>query len=235
MSGEVARTTPGGHCWDDLLSEHDGGGGDRREPVPLVSPIVLLAVDLYTCVFPADPAETGPAAAPDGRSCGSYATTAEVPIENLLRAARSSGIQVIYTTSTRRSTLPGAAAGATRRLQTVDVAAGDYDIYPRFRPADSDVVVEKRRASAFFGTPIASLLVGSGARTVIICGETTSGCVRATAVDAFSYGFNVVVVEDCVFDRNPISHKVNLFDLHHKYADVVFLEELEGRLPRACS
>lgn len=232
MSGGAVRATPSRHCWDDLLSEYDSGGkGEGREAVPLVGPIVLLAVDLYNCVFPGGRAGENSTTLRDGRSCGTYATAAEPSIESLIQLARLSGIQIIYTTSTRRSTLPGAAVGATRRSHTVDITSSDYEIYPRFQPAENDIVLEKQRASAFFGTPIIGLLVGRGVRTVIICGESTSGCVRATAVDAFSYGFNVLVVEDCVFDRNPVSHRVNLFDLQQKYAEVVFLHELEGRIP----
>jgi maleamate amidohydrolase len=67
-------------------------------------------------------------------------------------------------------------------------------------------------------------------RTVIVCGESTSGCVRASAVDAYSHGFHVVLVEECCFDRSLLSHKVNLFDLHHKYADVMKVGEVVAHL-----
>lgn len=235
MPGKTAPAVPRRHCWEGLLPEDDGGAADgAHKAVPLVGPIVLLAVDLYVCVFPAGPAEGGPAASRDGRSCGRYATLAVAPIQHLIDLARHNGIQVIYTTSTRRSTFPGAAAGATRRLRA-GIAASDYEIHPSFEPAAGELVLEKARASAFFGTPLVSLLAGAGVRTVVVCGETTSGCVRATAVDAFSYGFNVLVVEDCVFDRNPVSHKVNLYDVHHKYAEVVFLDELERRMMGSAS
>jgi nicotinamidase-related amidase len=63
-------------------------------------------------------------------------------------------------------------------------------------------------------------------------GESTSGCLRASAVDAYSHGFHVVVVEECCFDRSELSHKVNLFDLHHKYADVMGVERVVGELGR---
>jgi nicotinamidase-related amidase len=69
-----------------------------------------------------------------------------------------------------------------------------------------------------------------GVRTLIICGESTSGCVRATAVDAYSHGYHVVLVEECCFDRSLLSHKVNLFDLHHKYCDVMHVDEVVGHL-----
>jgi maleamate amidohydrolase len=71
-----------------------------------------------------------------------------------------------------------------------------------------------------------------GIHTVIICGETTSGCVRASAVDAFSAGYHVVLVEECCFDRVVLSHKVNLFDLHHKYVDVMHTDEVVAALAK---
>ena len=92
------------------------------------------------------------------------------------------------------------------------------------------MVITKQRASAFFGTPLQAHLTQLGVRTVIICGESTSGCVRASAVDAYSYGFHVVLAEECCFDRSVLSHKINLFDLHHKYADVLHVDQVEAHL-----
>ena len=69
-----------------------------------------------------------------------------------------------------------------------------------------------------------------GIQTVIVCGESTSGCVRASSVDAYSNGFHVVLVEECCFDRSMLSHKVNLFDLHHKYTDVMHVDEVVSHL-----
>ena len=66
--------------------------------------------------------------------------------------------------------------------------------------------------------------------TFVIAGESTSGCVRASVADAYNYGFHVVVVEECCFDRNLLSHKVNLFDMHHKYADVMHFDEIAEHL-----
>jgi nicotinamidase-related amidase len=93
-------------------------------------------------------------------------------------------------------------------------------------PAPGDLLIHKRRASIFYGTPLAAYLTEARIDTVILCGNTTSGCVRASAVDAFNCGFKVVVVEECTFDRNWLSHKVNLFDLDTKYADVMFLDDV---------
>jgi nicotinamidase-related amidase len=67
-------------------------------------------------------------------------------------------------------------------------------------------------------------------QTLIICGESTSGCVRATAVDAYSHGYHVVLVEECCFDRSILSHKINLFDMHHKYVDVMHVDDVVAYL-----
>jgi nicotinamidase-related amidase len=69
-----------------------------------------------------------------------------------------------------------------------------------------------------------------GVRSLIVCGEATSGCVRASVIDAYSNGFNIAIVEECTFDQTELTHKVNLFDLHHKYADVMKLAEVEAHL-----
>ena len=89
-----------------------------------------------------------------------------------------------------------------------------------------DVVVSKRYASAFFGTPLATYLNDLDRDTIIVTGATTSGCVRASVSDAFSYGYKVVVVEDAVFDRGEASHAINLFDMDQKYADVLPSEKV---------
>jgi nicotinamidase-related amidase len=91
-------------------------------------------------------------------------------------------------------------------------------------------VILKDKPSVFFGTPLMSYLHELQVDTLLVVGTTTSGCVRATVVDAFSYNFKVVVVEECVFDRGQISHKVNLFDMQAKYADVVPLDAALGYL-----
>ena len=101
-----------------------------------------------------------------------------------------------------------------------------YHIKEELAPMPGELVVYKERASGFFGTPLIAHLRKAGADSLIICGESTSGCVRASTVDAYSYGFHNVVVEECTYDRSMLSHKVNLFDLHHKYADVMHVDEV---------
>lgn len=95
------------------------------------------------------------------------------------------------------------------------------DIVPELPPAPEDVVINKQYASAFFGSPLSALLTSQGVDTVIITGCSTSGCVRATAVDGMQYGFRVIVPRECVGDRRPEPHEANLFDINSKYGDVV--------------
>ena len=97
-------------------------------------------------------------------------------------------------------------------------------------PQSGEIVIYKERASAFFGTPLIAHLRKMGVESLIICGESTSGCVRASTVDAYSYGFHNVLVEECTYDRSALSHKVNLFDLHHKYCDVMHVEDVLAHL-----
>ena len=86
-------------------------------------------------------------------------------------------------------------------------------------------MIEKENASAFFGTPLASTLNGLGVDTLFITGCTTSGCVRASVVDALQYGFRAIVPEECVGDRSATQHQANLVDIDGKYGDVVSLQQ----------
>jgi maleamate amidohydrolase len=147
------------------------------------------------------------------------------PTQALFAAARRAGLPIIYTTRHANS---GGVHSTNRNLgqETDDT----YDIKAELAPAPGDLVIYKERASAFFGTPLIAYLQQKRINSLIICGESTSGCVRASTVDAYSYGFHNVVVEECSYDRSPLSHKVNLFDLHHKYADVMHVEDVLAHL-----
>lgn len=119
-----------------------------------------------------------------------------------------------------------AAWQAIRNIEKVRQAAKEAgipgtQIVAELAPDDTDLVVDKSCASAFFGTPFISYLIKMKADTLIIVGGSTSGCVRATAVDAVTHNFNVAVLEDCVYDRITLSHKAGLLDLWMKYCDVL--------------
>lgn len=104
------------------------------------------------------------------------------------------------------------------------------EVVPPLRPTPDEPVVTKQYASAFFGTSLASLLRAAGVDCVIVAGMSTSGCVRASAVDAMQNGFICVVVRDACGDRHPAPHESNLFDLQAKYADVLTLQQLQSAL-----
>ena len=98
-------------------------------------------------------------------------------------------------------------------------------IIDELAPRPGEIVVDKAYASAFYGTPLVSILIKLQVDTLIVCGGTISGCVRGTIVDAVSRNFNVAVIADCVFDRIEISYRVALLDIWMKYADVIYAEE----------
>ena len=98
------------------------------------------------------------------------------------------------------------------------------EIDPRLERKDDETVVVKKGASAFFGTNLAGILVTQGVDSVILCGATTSGCIRATAIDLLQHGYPSLVPRECVGDRAQAPHEANLFDIQAKYADVVPLE-----------
>ncbi|MCE8016242.1 isochorismatase family protein [Halomonas sp. MCCC 1A17488] len=106
----------------------------------------------------------------------------------------------------------------------------ESSIYSQFNdnvlPAEGESVIRKQYPSAFFSTPLVSMLVAKGVDTVVLTGCSTSGCVRASVVDAISYGFRVVVPRECVGDRHQNPHESNLFDIHTKYGDVISMSEV---------
>jgi maleamate amidohydrolase len=141
----------------------------------------------------------------------------------VVEAARSAGVPVLWS---RVRFLPGGADGGLfwRKVPSLRVfeegnPLGDWPA--ECRPATGEVVVTKQYASSFFGTSLASTLTALQIDTLVLVGLTTSGCVRATAVDALQHGFVPVVVREAVGDRDPRPHQANLLDLEAKYADVV--------------
>lgn len=96
----------------------------------------------------------------------------------------------------------------------------------RLKPREDEPVLEKKFASAFFGTPLHAILTYLKVDTVVLTGNSTSGCIRATCVDACSYGYRPMVVRECVSDRDELVHQVSLFDMDAKYGDVVSVEDV---------
>ncbi len=116
------------------------------------------------------------------------------------------------------------------RMLTESHPAGQ--VVPELEPAPGELIVRKTQASAFFGTGFAAWLVQQGADTLVVAGCTTSGCVRATVVDAMSHNFRTVVARDCVGDRAMGPHEANLFDIGQKYADLMDRDEILAELSR---
>jgi maleamate amidohydrolase len=218
------------HCWKDVVSPDVLDIYSHYVRKTFVGPApALLAIDLYELAYEGGAKPVAELHGTYPSSCGENAWAAIEPTRRLFAASRTAGVPVFYSTQDTRADSKPNLITATKR-QRVAMAPEHYAIRPEFRPQPGDVVITKQRASAFYGTPLAAHLTQLGVRTAIICGESTSGCVRATAVDAYSYGFHVVLVEECCFDRSPLSHKVNLFDLHHKYADVMHLDTVAAHL-----
>jgi nicotinamidase-related amidase len=154
--------------------------------------------------------------------------------KELLGAARAARIPVIHTNVVYQ---PGGRDGGVffRKLPALSCfERGSHPELAAFgeglEPAEGETVISKQYASAFFGTSLAATLTSLGVDTLLIAGVTTSGCVRATAVDACQHGFIPLVVRDAVGDRHPAPHEANLFDLQAKYAEVISLETAQKHL-----
>ncbi|WP_406280373.1 isochorismatase family protein [Embleya sp. NBC_00896] len=167
---------------------------------------------------------------------GSDLTEVVAATNELVAAARRAGAPVVFTAiAYTPAEADGDAVAWLRKapgLRALREGSAAVALDPRLARTAADQLVVKKGASAFFGTALASYLTGLGCDTVVVCGATTSGCVRATAVDAVQSGFAVLVPRDCAGDRAQGPHDAALFDIDAKYGDVVDLAEaikyLEG-------
>lgn len=218
--------------WDPYLSERDRALSEKTGyPVArgLRGRIALVVVDVtYAFTGPADTSlleaiEVWPDA------CGPDAWSAIPRIRRLLDAFHEDDRPVWFSRPRPRH-LDGRGALEWRGARSSPHAPVDgidgTQIVAEVAPRRHDVVIEKNAPSAFFGTELIAGLVAAGINTVIVCGGTTSGCVRSTVVDAFSYGLRVLVAEDACFDRGEASHAVSLFDMDSRYAEVLPVDDL---------
>jgi nicotinamidase-related amidase len=221
----------GERVWDAFLTERDReraaaqpavrkGGGARP---------ALLLVDLYRWVFGDRPEPLVEAIRSWPGSCGPVAWDALPHIQRLLAAAREMEIPVVHLTGS--DAIPGwrdvhPRGGSVEDHGLAERRKRRYDIVDEVAPAPGESVIRKAAPSAFWGTPLTGHLVSLGVDTVVVAGESTSGCVRATVVDAKSHRYKVIVPEECVFDRDEAPHAINLFDMDQKYADVIPLDEV---------
>lgn len=164
-------------------------------------------------------------------SCGEESRAAIARISPLADTFRARHLPVIYSTGEIRDDNWDAGSWSWKNSRTEEHAGaprqsrGANEIVDELAPLPQDIVVRKQKPSAFFGTNLASYLTLLGCDSLILTGCTTSGCVRATVIDAFSLNYRCSVIEDGCFDRSEVSHAVTLFDLHCKYADVISSRE----------
>ena len=214
--------------WDDFVTEQDkavfeaAGYGQKG---PLGTRPALLIVDVNYNFVGDRPEPILESIKRFRNSCGEIGWAAIPYIRDLLETARAAHLPVIYSTGERR--FDGRDSGRWAAKNTRVGEASDLEghmgvqILKDIEPKDEDLVISKKKPSVFFGTPLMSILNAQRVDTLLVGGGTTSGCVRASVVDAFSYNFRVSVIEECTFDRGQSAHKINLFDMNAKYADVL--------------
>lgn len=221
--------------WDRFLTERDkqvfaaSGYGARqgfgKRPA-------LLVIDVSYAFVGEKPEPILEAIKTWRTACGEAGWQSVAVIKQLRELCHAKGVPVIYTTGHKRADNWDAGSWAwknDRNREDVDPArrnapAPTVDgnaIVAEIAPGPKDLVVLKQKASGFFGTDLASYLVLLGCDSLIVTGTTTSGCIRATVLDAHALNYRVAVVEDGCFDRAEASHAINLCDMHAKYADVL--------------
>ena len=222
--------------WDDVITERDKevfkaagwgkNGGFGKRPV-------VLVIDVIYNFCGEKPEPILEAVKKFRYCCGEEAWDGIYATQKLLKKARERNIPIIYTTDERRP--DGFDGGAWRRktfrgADTTDVEGHiGTQIVKEIGPDPEyqrDIVLCKKKPSAFLGTPVLGYLIDLQADTIILTGTTTSGCVRATCVDGASYNYHVIIPQECVWDRGQTSHKINLFDMQQKYGDVLANDEV---------
>lgn len=218
--------------WDDYLDEQDkvvyqGAGLGTRTGFGKNAAIIVVDVQYgFTGDSPEDIVES---IEKYPTSCGEKSWKAISHIKALLDEARKAKLPIFFTI------IEGS---KTSSNENVAIKGNIFDhpsllegekgtkVVGELEPREGEVILSKKKPSAFYGTPLISYLTANHIDTVIITGTTTSGCVRASVIDAFSYNYKVIVPEECVFDRGVASHAINLFDMQQKYADVVPVEDV---------
>jgi maleamate amidohydrolase len=218
--------------WSDLYSEeelaiYDAAGFGR--PGGIGERPALLLIDMQYRTVGTRRAPIREAMKEFPTACGNYgwdAVDATLPLLNLFRER---GWPVLYPHVAPKKAYDGGRL-ASKVPAIMTISARGYDFVEEIAPREDDVLVPKKHPSAFFGTALASHLIDKRIDTLVVAGCTTSGCIRASVVDAFSLNFRVVVPEECVYDRGQTSHKASLFDMAQKYADVLPADTVRRRL-----
>ncbi len=213
---------------DDLTKKRYEAAGFGR-PVGLGQRPGLMIIDVQYRTVGTEPKPFDEALQEFTTSCGEEGWAAVPQIQKLLELFRARNWPVFYPHVAPKESYDQGALGA-KVPGIMNIPAKGYEFVAEVAPREGDVLLPKRHPSAFFGTPLASYLVQSGIDSLVVTGCTTSGCVRGSVVDAFSLNYKVAVPSDAVYDRSPIVHEVNLFDMGQKYADVSTTSELITKL-----
>jgi len=213
--------------WDGIISEEEqrryrAAGFGRSSGIGTRPGLLIIDVQYRT--VGTRPMPFWEAVQEFATSCGETAWRAVANIETLLKRFRKNGWPVLYPYVAPKEKFDSGRL-SEKNPALMKVAEKGYAFVAEIAPREGDVLLPKKHPSAFYGTPLASYLIDLGVDTLFVTGCTTSGCVRGSVVDAFSYNFRVVVPHDCVYDRSEVSHAVNLFDMSEKYADVMTLGE----------
>ena len=220
--------------WDQYLTERDRAHLAMRPPRRrgFGEKPALLLIDLYRWVFGDKPEPILEAMKKWPSSCGLDGWNAVPQIQKLLAKAREVAIPIVHMTGldgagvVSRSPQRESGLQGDRDPEAQDRLRRRFDIIDEVAPLPGEAVLRKASPSAFWGTPLVGHLNALHIDTIITCGESTSGCVRASVVDGSTYRFRMVVAEECVFDRHQATHAMNLFDMNQKYAEVLALQEV---------
>jgi maleamate amidohydrolase len=221
--------------WEKYVPEEDRkiyekAGYSKRQPFGKTP--ALIVIDVVMSFTGTKPMPVLQAIEEFPTSCGQNAWDALPKIRELLDASRAAGIKVVFIKGNPMDKF--FAGDTTKGVMTRAATFSKYDhpIHPMVEPRPDEYVVQKSKGSAFFGTVLSSFLVRNGIDSVLISGCVTSGCVRATTIDAWNHGFVPYVVEEAVFDRSRHSHLTSLFELNAKYSTVVTLTETKDYLAK---
>ena len=220
--------------WNDLLTAEEQQVYEVfRQPKTLGTRPAILVIDVNYAFVGRRPEHIVEAVQDYRTSCGARGWEGVANIQQLLSIGRQLGVPIIYTTGTSRARRGTSWASRARQQESQGLLTAEElehqrlgnTIVEAIAPQPADIVIAKRGASGFFGTSLMRDLNELDIDTVLVTGTTTSGCVRATVVDAACYSLYVGIVEECCFDRFQISHRVSLLDMHAKYGLVMALTE----------
>jgi nicotinamidase-related amidase len=204
------------------LATYRSGGFLRDLKFGERTALIVVDVTMGFCGSPGLTLEQAIAQYPT--ACGPVSWETMPRIAKLVTLFRDRGLPIVFTNA---DVVGNPYAGkATKGERRATPYPGFNDFPADIAPHEDEWILAKTKASAFFQSPLAAYLVRARVDTVVVCGVSTSGCVRATTVDAYSHGFTTFVVDDCCFDRSWFAHCANLFDMQAKYASVVSLAEL---------